>query len=43
MDETIVKQEILDLKNRIIDLEDQIKDLQSQQLETGSNLSLIHI
>jgi|TARA_B110000003_G_scaffold72577_1_gene73963 uncharacterized protein with PhoU and TrkA domain len=38
MDETIVKQEILDLKNRIIDLEDQIKDLQSQQLETGSNI-----
>ena len=38
MDEKIVKQEILDLKNRIIDLEDQIKDLQSQNLETGSNI-----
>ena len=38
MDETIVKQEILNLKNRIIDLEDQLKDLQSQQLETGSNI-----
>ena len=38
MDEKIVKQEILDLKNRIIDLEDQIKDLQSQILETGSNI-----
>ena len=38
MDETIVKKEILDLKNRIINLEDQIKDLQSQQLETGSNI-----
>ena len=38
MDEKIVKQEILDLKNRITDLEDQIKDLQSQNLETGSNI-----